>query len=211
MRLRESPRLDAVDLGRLSHSEAEQIMIDRVEKIARGEATDQVLFCELEPIVTVGRAGAAADFAHLKIPVQEVSRGGKATFHGLGQMVAYPLIHLAPDARDLHAYLYSLETALIQTVETFGLKGGRDERNTGCWVGGKKIGAVGVAVRKWVTYHGVSLNVTTDLSWFRQFHPCGLEPDVMTSLEEQLGSAPSLAEVKDVFFAHLEEVLLPCR
>tara|TARA_B100000959_G_scaffold277702_1_gene334724 strand:+ start:55 stop:690 length:636 start_codon:yes stop_codon:yes gene_type:complete len=211
MRLSESPRLESVDLGRLNHLEAEKIMLDRVEKIARGEASNQVLFCELDPIITVGRAGAVEEFAHLNVPVQEVSRGGKATFHGLGQMVAYPLIHLAPESRDLHAYLYSLEEALIQTVNTFGLIGVRDKRNTGCWVKGKKIGAVGVAVRRWVTYHGVSLNVTTDLSLFRQFHPCGLEPDVMTSLEEQLESAPLLVEVKSVFFDHLKKVLSQCQ
>ncbi len=202
-----APRLEVEDLGRCAYLDAQARMDAALEARAAG-GDDRILFAEFDPVLTVGRAGGgAAAYAGVGVPVHEVSRGGKATFHGPGQLVAYPVVGLEGAARDLHAYLHALEEALIRTVARFGLAGGRDPRNTGCWVGGRKIASIGVAVRRWVTYHGVALNVATDLSWFRRFDPCGLEPELMTSMAAELPQAPALGEVRTALAEELRAVL----
>ena len=172
-------------------------------------APDTVLLLEHPPTFTAGKRTDAherpADPGGA--PVIDVDRGGKITFHGPGQVVAYPIVRLEEEARDLHGFLAALEDALMRTVGDFGLEGHRDSRNTGCWVGGRKIASVGVAVRKWVTYHGLALNISTDLSEFRRFDPCGLDPEVMTSMEKELGGAPAMDEVKASLTTRLRETL----
>jgi len=208
MRFSCSDRFEVLDLGRTSYEQADALMLDLVARIAKDEAPDHLLLAEFEPVLTVGRGVSAEAYGALGLPVHEIARGGKATFHGPGQLVAYPLLKLHEDARDLHAYLHALEEGLIRAVSSFGLDAGRDPRNTGCWVGGRKLASIGVAVRKWVTYHGIALNVTTDLSWFRRFDPCGMEPDIMTNLEQACdGTAPPFDEVKQAVAMHLQEVL----
>ncbi|RMH00987.1 MAG: lipoyl(octanoyl) transferase [Planctomycetota bacterium] len=210
MAISTAPRWEVEDLGRCAYQEAGVRMAAAVAERAAGGDADRLLLAEFEPVLTVGRGGGpAAAYAGLGIPVYEVERGGKATFHGPGQVVAYPIVGLEGPARDLHAYLHALEEALIRTVGRFGLVGGRDPRNTGCWVRGRKIASIGVAVRRWVAYHGVALNVSTDLAWFRRFDPCGLAPDTMTSLAEELrpDPPPSLRAVKAALAEELAAVL----
>lgn len=203
-----SPLLQVQDLGHVDYASTNQRMLRLVEKRAGGEIEhDQLLVCEFDPVLTVGRGGDEDNYRHLNLPVFAVSRGGKATFHGPGQLVVYPILKLEAKARDLHAYLHSLEEALIKTVGHFGLQGARDPRNTGCWVYGKKIAAIGIAVRRWVTYHGLALNVTTDLFHFRQFDPCGLDANIMTSFVEQMSNPPTLQDVKAVLLDSLHDVL----
>ena len=182
-------------------------MMELVNAIANGENPDHLLFCELDSVLTVGRATPKDAVLDPALPVRQVSRGGKVTYHGPGQLVVYPLIFLQEGRRDLHAYLHALEEALINTVAEFGLKGTRDPRSTGCWVDGKKIASIGVAVRRWVTYHGLALNVSTDLRHFQNFDPCGLNADSLTSLQSLLGQAPALADVRAVVAEHLDEKL----
>jgi len=206
-----APRFEVEDLGRCSYRAAGARMLEALEERAAGGEADRLLLAEFEPVLTIGRGGGApAAPAALGIPVHEVPRGGKATFHGPGQIVAYPVVALEGPARDLHAYLHALEEALIRTVGRFGLAGGRDPRNTGCWVGGRKIASIGVAVRRWVAYHGVALNVATDLSWFRRFDPCGLEPETMTSMAAELDPAPA-PPLGDVRAALAEELTAALR
>jgi lipoyl(octanoyl) transferase len=208
MRFSRSAALEVVDLGRTGYASAHERMLELVDAIHRGEQPDHVLLAEFEPVLTVGRAAAVAAYRELELPVHSVSRGGKATFHGPGQLVAYPLVKLEPGTRDLHAYLHALEEALIRTVADFGLAGHRDPRNTGCWVDGRKVASIGVAVRRWVTYHGVALNIDTDLSWFRRFDPCGLEPDLMTTMRREAGGdPPPFADVSASLARHLLETL----
>ncbi len=208
MDARGSPGIRVERLGRLPYSEAEARMLALVAERAAGGGEDAILLCEPDPgVLTVGRGARAEDYRHLGLPVVEVTRGGKATWHGPGQVVAWPVVRLEPGARDLHAWLRALEEALIRTVGDFGLPGGRDPRNTGCWVGGRKIASVGVAVRRWVAYHGVALNVAPDLAVFRRFDPCGLDPEVMTSMAEELGAPPPWAEVAGRLAVHLAAVL----
>lgn len=208
MRFSRSDDFQVLDLGRTTYEHADKIMLELLERIVADEAPDHLLLAEFDPVLTVGRGASADAYVALGLPVHEIARGGKVTFHGPGQIVAYPLIKLHDKARDLHAYLHALEEGLIRTVSSFALPAGRDPRNTGCWIDGYKVASIGVAVRKWVTYHGIALNVSTDLSWFRRFDPCGLEPDIMTSMERaRHGDVPDMEEVKNAVAKHLQEVL----
>jgi lipoyl(octanoyl) transferase len=207
MQFSQSNQFEVLDLGQLNYADAGRLMQRRVEEVASAAAPDTLFLCEFEPVVTVGRAADAQAYQHLTVPVHAVSRGGKATFHGPGQLVAYPILRLQEQCRDLHAYLHALEEALILTVADFDLTGSRDPRNTGCWVQGRKIASIGVAVKRWVTYHGIALNVETELEWFQRFDPCGLTPDTMTTMKMELGHAPPMQGVKDSLSAHLQRIL----
>ena len=206
MRFSRSAQLEVEDLGCADYLALEQRMFEVVEEVLEG-ANDRLLVCEPEPVLTVGRGSRIEDYRSAGIPVHEVSRGGKTTFHGPGQLVIWPVIALQDEARDLHAYLHALEEALILGLQGLGLASGRDPRNTGAWIAGKKVASIGVAVRRWVAYHGVALNVTTDLAWFRRFDPCGLEPDLMTTLQLAMGQTPDPDEVQELLLAAFEQVL----
>src|SRR5690606_11492860 len=136
-----------------------------------------------------------------------IERGGDVTYHGPGHLVAYPLVLLREGTeRDLHRYLRNLEDAVIATCGRFGLTTDREPGKTGVWMttpaGRKKLCSMGIACRKWVTFHGLALNVTTDLSYFHRINPCGFESSVMTSMAAQLGTI----EMTDVKRALTEEL-----
>lgn len=156
------------------------------ERIAEA-IPDTLLLGEHEHIITLGRGSQEKNLLETTgIPVIEIERGGDVTYHGPGQLVGYPIIQLLPEERDLHRYLRNLEDVLIQTLALYGLEGSRKPGWTGVWVGDQKIASIGVAVKKWVTYHGFALNVSTDLDYFNRVHPCGLPATVMTSMEALL-------------------------
>lgn len=209
MKFSHSASLEVIDLGRADYVETTDYMMELVDHIVSGDRRDCLLVAEFESVLTVGRGASIDSYLALDIPVHEVSRGGKVTYHGPGQLVVYPLLALKGNARDLHAYLYALEEAMINTMAAFGLEGSRDIRNTGCWVNDLKIASIGVAVRKWVTYHGLALNVATDLNHFNLFDPCGLESDVMTNMQQQLHNPNlSLKEVKPTAIKEIEAMLI---
>ncbi|MFZ5476649.1 MAG: lipoyl(octanoyl) transferase LipB [Myxococcota bacterium] len=171
--------------GRVPYAEAHALQQDLVRRRADGEIDDVVVVCEHDPVYTVGRrrdAGANV-LAPGDVPVVEVERGGDVTWHGPGQLVVYPILKLAEP--DLHAHMHRLEQLMIDTCADFGLGAGRDARNTGAWVGGRKIGSVGIACRRWVTWHGLALNVSSDLAFFRRINPCGFDAAIMTSMAEE--------------------------
>jgi lipoate-protein ligase B len=137
------------------------------------------------------------------VPVVEVERGGDVTFHGPGQLVCYPILLLEGAARDLHAHLHRLEQLMIDVCADLGVTAGRDPRNTGAWAGGRKIGSVGVACRRWVTWHGLALNVDTDLSYFARINPCGLEASLITSVSRERGAHVPLARAQEALEARV--------
>src|SRR5207249_2062595 len=141
-------------------------------------------------------AGARDHVLSDDIPVVEVERGGDVTYHGPGQLVGYPIVALAGAERDLHRFLRALEAGLIDACAALGLDAGRKAGWTGVWLGEKKVASIGIAVRRWVTYHGFALNVATDLARFRAIHPCGLDAGVMTSLAAALGRPVTVDETK---------------
>lgn len=170
-----------------------------------GLIPDLLMLLEHRSVVTLGRSG---DRGHLRvsrevlsvrgIEVYQIERGGGATYHGPGQLVGYPILDLRALGGDIARYMRSLEASIIATLEAFGIHGGREPGYPGVWVGGAKIGAIGVAVKRGVTMHGLALNVTTDLSPFELINPCGLDRPV-TSMAVALGRPVDLAQVRRVF------------
>lgn len=182
---------DLVDLGLIDYGAALSRQRELVERRLRGEVRDTVLFCQHPDVITMGRRQAARlNIRAERFPVYEVERGGDVTYHGPGQLVGYPILLLEGAERDLHRYLRSLETALIALCAECGVPAGRREGLTGVWTadGRRKIASIGIAVRRWITFHGFALNVTTDLAGFGAINPCGLEPQVMASLQGLGGS-----------------------
>jgi len=186
--------LDVRRLGRTRYLDAHALQQELVEQRIAGDVGDLLLLTEHEPVITIGR-GTPADERRLLgasgIEVVEVERGGEATYHGPGQLVAYPILALPPERRDLHRYLRDLEEVVIGVLGEFGLEGTRRPGLTGVWLGERKVCSIGVAVRRWVTWHGLALNLHTDLEPFRRFHPCGLAPAVMTRLADHVELPPT--------------------
>lgn len=206
--------LDVRHLGRIAYADAHALQEALIaERLADVDGVpDRLLLLEHEPVVTVGRSPRSEQRAELErvlagtdCLVVEVERGGEATWHGPGQLVAYPIVHLAPGERDLHAYLRKLEDVVIATVGALGVEGRREPGKTGVWVTHagrpRKVASIGIAVRRWVTWHGVSLNVDNQLDHFQRFHPCGFDHDVMTTLAEVAPEPPTLAQVTEAFEA----------
>ena len=208
-----------LDWGRTAHPDAAARQIELVARRLSGEIGDTLIFTEHEPVFTVGvRGGAEAhlvwhgeQLAREGIAVVPTNRGGDITYHGPGQIVGYPIVSLAA-SRDLHAYLRFLEQVLINSLEVLGLPARRRDGLTGIWIGRRKIAAIGVAVRRWVAYHGFALNVSPNLAHFGGIIPCGIAATegTVTSLVAELGRPIDLAEVKRVlateFWAQLPQL-----
>lgn len=189
--------------GRVEYQAALDRMTQAHEDRVTGAIGDKFYYLEHEPVITYGRATDAADLHKVphEIPVQEVSRGGLATYHGPGQLVGYIVMSLAERAGgqkpDIHAYLRALETGLINFLgEEFKLKAGLREGFTGVWTVpdtgapvGRKLASIGVSARKWVTSHGFALNIQPDMSGFRSIVPCGITDAEMTSVQLELDRA----------------------
>ena len=194
-----------IDWGRTRHADATARQLALVDDRLSGKAGDSLVFTEHEPVYTLGlRAGAAAHLlwddaerARRGIGLEQTGRGGDITYHGPGQIVGYPIVSLA-QSRDLHAYLRFLEQIVIDALAELGLAGSRREGLTGIWIGPRKIAAIGVAARRWVTYHGFALNLDPDLTPFSGIVPCGIPSaqGTVTSVAAELGRAPEAAKVK---------------
>lgn len=193
--------------GQVAYAAAWEMQKDLLERRIAGEIGDVVLVCEHDPVYTVGRRrGAEGNLLDVDgVPVYEVERGGDVTWHGPGQLVAYPILALHGEARDLHRWLRRLEDLLIAVCADFGLAAGRDPRNTGAWIGGRKVGSVGIACRRWVTWHGISLNVNPDLAWFARINPCGLDAALVTTMEAELGRPVEMAAVQAALAARVRD------
>lgn len=188
--------LEVIDLGRRSFEEVYELQRARLDARIRGEVPNTLFLVEHDAVVTRGRRSAEGDTAGVEVPVVSLERGGEATYHGPGQLVAYAIIELPEGRRDLHRYLRDLEGVVMDALDEFGIEAGRSETGTGVWIGSLKVCSVGVAVRRWVTWHGLALNVTTHMDAFQTFRPCGLSPEVMTRVVDHL---PGGADVQGLF------------
>lgn len=206
-----SPTLEIVRLGRAHYEPVwemqRRFQLERIATLEGGpRAPDRLILVEHEPVFTWGRrtkrehlGNGPEALAALGAETFEVERGGEVTFHGPGQLVAYPIIHLG-DARcgkDLHKYMRALEQVCIDVAASYGLAAARIAGMTGVWVGDGKLAALGTRVSKWVTLHGFAINVTQEpLKWFAHVTPCGIKGKTVTSLESLLGFAPEMADVE---------------
>lgn len=184
-----------LDLGLQDYRDVWELQQRLVERRIRDEIPDVLILVEHPHVITLGRKRRSPTLmkippSNLEIPVYKIERGGEATYHGPGQLVGYPVIKLEGERRDLHRYLRDLEAFLIDVLSDFGIAARRRPGATGVWTAGtpsRKIASIGIAVRRWVSYHGFALNVSTDLECFRLISPCGFDGSVMTSMGEELG------------------------
>ncbi len=210
-------------LGRVEYLEAWEYQRELARRRARGEIPDTILLLEHPPIFTTGRRGPGANLRlpkeALGAPLIETDRGGNITFHGPGQLIAYPIVDLRAAGLSVVSYVRALEEAVARTVRTYGIEAHTECGLTGVWVGetgssAEKIAAIGVRVGKpggpwggWVTTHGLALNATVDLEWFERIVPCGIGERGVASIESLTGMRPRLKDVADVLRGALGDVL----
>lgn len=210
--------LNVEDWGLIGYSSALHRQLDLVDLIQREHARETLVFCSHPPVVTLGRGTRDGDVFGWMGEAVEVNRGGRATYHGPSQIVVYPIVDLNTRGRDLHKFMRLLEDAIIFTLADFGIKSeGRSVQTqdgeaeaveaTGVWIGPRKIASIGIGVRKWMSFHGLALNVDHDPHAFEGMKPCGFAPGTMISMEEILGSRPEREDVKKSLRTHLLKVL----
>ncbi len=193
-------------LGVVPYADGLELQRDLVGRRKADQIPDQLLLLEHPPVITLGvktrndRSHVVATVESLEeegVEVFESGRGGDVTYHGPGQLVAYPIIDLRPDRCDVHRYVRDLEEVLIRTSAAFGIVARRSEGLTGAWVGEEKLAAIGVRIARWITSHGFALNVSTNLSHFGLIVPCGISDKGVTSLEKLLTRQVPMASVED--------------
>jgi lipoyl(octanoyl) transferase len=212
------PSITAHLLGRVGYREAHALQERLLEARIAGQIGDTLLLLEHPPVLTLGRAAkrehvlfAPDHLRSLGVDVVETGRGGDVTYHGPGQLVGYPIVDLKPDRQDVRKYVSSLEETMIRLAADYGITATRVQGLNGAWVEDRKIGAVGVRIRKWVTMHGFAINGTTDLTHFDWIVPCGIRDRAVTSIERERGVRPTyeeLAEKAARIFASLYEAEL---
>ena len=186
-----------VDWGLRDYAGSLAAMRELVTARRAGAIEDTLILVEHPPVVTVGVEGDDGSAAASGLPVVAVERGGQATYHGPGQLVGYPIVHLVPRGRDVRRFVHDVEEIVVRAIAAYGLVGVHVKGRRGVWVDGtRKVASIGIAVDHWVTFHGFALNVSVDLAAFRRFHPCGFEGSVMTSVERELDRPVSVAEVR---------------
>jgi lipoyl(octanoyl) transferase len=197
-------------LGRVAYRPTWDLQNELADRRRRREVGDRVLLLEHDPVYTIGRGGDEGNLlatpermTAIGAELVRIDRGGDITFHGPGQLIAYPIVELA-NPLDLRRYVRALEAAVMATVWQFGVEAGRVEDLPGVWVAGsRKLAAVGVRVKRGVTTHGLALNVSTDLAWFDEMVPCGIPGCQVTSLERETGRTLQLTDVANVLAAEL--------
>lgn len=215
------PEVQFIDLGLIDYKEAWDLQESLFNKtiqdkirIRNGEQNivlnNYLLFCEHPHVYTLGKSGSENNLLLNEEELEQhhatyykINRGGDITYHGPGQLVAYPIFDLDQFFTDIHKYMRFLEEAVIQTLMEFGIDSGRVDGLTGVWIEGdtpraRKICAMGVKSSRWVTMHGIGFNVNSDLSYFSHIIPCGIDDKSVTSMQQELGHALSMVEVSKV-------------
>jgi lipoyl(octanoyl) transferase len=208
------PALVVRRLGRIRYADGVSLQAELVKERQANAIPDTLLLLEHEPVFSLGQNAKrenillpVENLRRLGFDVEDTGRGGDVTYHGPGQLVAYPIVQLTGAERDVHRYLRDLEEIMIRTCGDFGLRAGRVDTLTGAWIGERKIGAIGVRVARWVTSHGLALNVNTDLGAFQHIVPCGLVGRPVTSLARELGRPVPMNDVMTYLAHHAAAVL----
>lgn len=202
-----------LDMGLIDYQKAWDLQHQLWSKRVEEELPDLLLILEHPHVITLGRRGnrqhllvSREVLEEMKIPLFQVERGGDVTYHGPGQMVVYPILDLKEYGYRLIRYIGQLEEVILRVLKDFGIEGKRDPLNRGVWVNGEKIASVGVTIKRWVSFHGFSLNYETDLKYFELINPCGLEGKKMTSLEKILGTKISRDELTQRLAIYFKEI-----
>ena len=205
--------------GLVSYQEGLELQQQARQRVAGGDVAGVLILLEHQPVITTGRGGGKENLRTSlsglqaeRIEVVETNRGGNITCHNPGQLVGYLVLNLSRWQEDVHWYVEQLEEVLIRTAARYGIVAGRKARYTGVWAGNRKMAAIGVSVRNWITGHGFALNVNNDLALFQQIVPCGIEDFGVTSLQTAGVTAnvsvvadQLLAEFATVFAAELQQ------
>ncbi|MBI1770187.1 MAG: lipoyl(octanoyl) transferase LipB [Bacteroidetes bacterium] len=217
-------RTTFIDLGLIDYQQAWDYQTDLFNKILAVKSENRnrpnneqlatnnyLVFCEHPHVYTLGKSGdeknliiPGTDLASIGASFYNINRGGDITYHGPGQIVVYPIVDLENFFTDIHQYMRTLEEAVIQTLNEFNIEAGRIKGLTGVWldvenpIKSRKICAMGVKTSRWVTMHGLALNVNTDLSYFNNIVPCGISDKAVTSIEKELNSTQDLQQVKKI-------------
>jgi lipoyl(octanoyl) transferase len=220
------------DLGLIDYKQCwdyqEQLFKELIDRKVRNrdlsedekeQARHYLLFCEHPHVYTLGKSGSESNLlvneqqlAEKKATFYRINRGGDITYHGPGQIVGYPILDLDHFFTDIHKYLRYLEEAVILTLAGYGIEAGRVEGLTGVWIEGhdpgkaRKICALGVRASRWVTMHGFAFNVNTDLDYFDNIVPCGIDDKAVTSMEKELGKSLDMSEVKEKLKKHIAQL-----
>jgi lipoate-protein ligase B len=202
-----------IDLGLIDYQKAWDLQRGLWLKRVEGKVPDLLLFLEHPHVITLGRRGnrshllaSSEKLETLKVPIYHVERGGDITYHGPGQMVVYPILDLREYGYRIIKYIDQLEEVVICVLKDFGIDGNRDSINRGVWVDGDKIAAIGVTIKRGVSFHGVALNYRTDLTYFDLMNPCGLEGKKMTTMEKVLGRDVEREALKEKILFHFKQV-----
>jgi lipoate-protein ligase B len=200
-------------LGRIGYEAAWAMQKSIWQQKLDGRPDDVLLLLEHPPTITLGKSGK---MVHLLVTQEELAqkgvslffsdRGGDITYHGPGQLVAYPIIDLTRHGKDVHRYIYSLQEVVIRTLADYSIEGRRDDRYVGVWVAEAKIAAIGVAIHRWITMHGLALNVNPNMQHFSLITPCGISDRPVTSLAAALGRPVAVQDVVGHLARHFAEV-----
>ncbi|MGZ5279517.1 MAG: lipoyl(octanoyl) transferase LipB [Pseudobdellovibrionaceae bacterium] len=204
------------DWGLLDYEEALNRQLQKVEEVSKSQSEDFgfLIFCSHPAVVTLGRKTQPGDLCGWQGPTKEISRGGRATYHGPSQLVVYPIFKI----RDIGQYLRDFENAILHVLENYGVKAvgktlqkkpevSEETEETGVWVGRQKIASLGIGVKKWVTYHGAAINLDHDPEAFQGLKPCGFTSDTMVSLEKILNRKIDRQQFSESLKTHLLEIL----
>ena len=202
----------AINLGRMPYVQAWDVQRRIADEVIAG-GEDTLLFVEHDPVMTLGASFQAEnlllpgeEYARRGIQVVRTDRGGDVTYHGPRQLVVYPIFDVGRHGRDLHKWMRGLEETIIRAMAHFGLSGSRSDVNTGVWAGDKKVAAIGIKVRKWVSLHGIALNCDNDLKQFDLIVPCGVGTHGVTSLTAEAGRTITIEDALPAVKGAFEEV-----
>ena len=205
--------LSVYNLGLIEYQRAYELQEELLQHRIGGKRTDILLLLEHPPTLTMGRRDdqknlriSEAELKKKGVSLFPTDRGGSITWHGPGQLVAYPIIDLRSRGMDIHKYIQDLEEVIIRTLNDFSIKSGRDDKHIGVWVGRDKIAAIGVRIKKWVTKHGLAINVNSDLAHFSLINPCGIADRGVTSMADILGRKMPMDAVRKRLIDRFAEV-----
>jgi len=200
-------------LGLIGYSQAYHLQRELLRQRVNDEITDTLLLLEHPPTITIGKSGklenvlaSQAQLAREGVSLFFVDRGGDVTYHGPGQLVAYPIIDLRQRGRDVYKYVRDLEEVIIRTLNDFGIKARRDRNHRGVWVGNEEVAAIGLRISRWVSMHGFALNVNMDLEPFSLINPCGFCDRKATSISNLLSQDIPMGAVAEGLLAHFSQV-----